>query len=107
MIRVGAGIDDETNRARRDRLDGFQQRVRHVGRAAVDQDETVLSNVDRHVGAGAENHVDVRPDLDRFEARRDCRGMLLRKKRWRALAPAENENRADQPDRDTAEPVRV
>ena len=107
MIHVGAGIDDETNPARRDRRDGFQERVRHFRRAAVDQDETVLSNVDRHVGAGAENHVDVRPDLDRFEARCDCRGMLLRPKAWHPHVPGHDHSQHTQQDVYAAEPVQV
>ena len=80
VIRVCAGIDDETDRTRRDRLDGFQKVVRPFTRAAVDQNETIGPHVDGDVRAGAENDVDVRPDLDRFEAGRDCRRMLLRKK---------------------------
>ena len=54
VIQVGAGIDDQADPARRDRRDGFEERVRHLPRAAVDQDETVLSSVDGDVGAGAE-----------------------------------------------------
>ena len=76
-----------------DRLHRFQELVRHRGRAAVDEDDTVLSDVDRDIAPGAKDDVDVRPDLNGLE-RRGGGGALLGEEAVRPLAPSENERSA-------------
>ena len=81
-------------------LTASSELVRHRRRAAVDEDETVLSDVDRHVGAGAENDVDVRPDLDGFEAAPLSGGRArCCARRPCARCPREHESQRDQPRR--------
>ena len=67
MIGAGAGVDDEPNRLIAQRLDRRQHRVGLRLGAGVDDDEPVGANLDADVGAGAGDHVEVRPHLHDFE----------------------------------------
>ena len=97
MIGVRAGVDDHADRLLCDRPDRRQEVVRHRRCAAVDEDDTVLSDVDRDIAPGAKNDEDVGPNLNGFEGRVGGGGLLLSEKAVRLLAPFKNENQRDQP----------
>jgi hypothetical protein len=67
-------------------------------RAAVDENDAVLANVDGDVRAGAEDDEDVGADLDRFEPQRVGRS-LPREHRERPVGRARREQQRHQPRR--------
>ncbi len=76
MVRVGAGIDEETDGAgvkfpkRRQHLCGF------LLRSCVHQNDAIGSGLNGNVGAGPGDHMKVRPQLDDVQFRRRTRGFL-------------------------------
>ena len=66
MIRIGAGVDDVANRARRELLDRGEHR-RPRPRAGIDDHDAVVADLDADVAAGAGDHEEVRAELEDFE----------------------------------------
>ena len=67
MIRIGAGVDDVSNRPRRELLDRRDDRVGPRRRPGIDDHHAIVSDLDADVAAGAGDHVEVRAQLEHFE----------------------------------------
>ena len=68
MIGVRAGVDDVSNRPIRTLPDRRQDRVGLRRRPGIDDHDPIRSGLDGDIAAGAGDHVEVRPQLDHFEA---------------------------------------
>ena len=106
MVRVRAGVDDHPDRRLRNRLHRVECLVDHRFRAAVDEDDAILTEMNGDVTAGAEDDPDVLPDLDGVERGsvvRACAiggawgGTLLRDEAVRPLSSGRNERQRNHP----------
>ena len=67
VVGIGTGVDDQPDRPVGDRPHRGQDLVRHLRGAAVHENGRVFADVHGDVAPGAEDHVDVRPDLNGFQ----------------------------------------
>ena len=95
MIRIGAGVDDVANRARRDLLIAATTVAGRGRRTGVDDHDAIVSDLDADVAAGAGDHEEVGSQLKHFEAagRGDARLPALRRGTDVQGRPAEREAR--------------
>ena len=98
MIGIGAGVDDEADRPRREPSDRGEQRLGSVRAAGIGHNDAVPPDVHGDVAAGPGDHVEVRLDLEDGE-RTVALGRPLRGayRRTRDLAHDDGRTQSRQP----------